>query len=504
MRGIARVCYRERPVVVPRQIPASASEIVGRLERHRTLGGAPREELEWLSAHGELYHVAPGELVTPGDEVHPFVSAGLDSLIILFSGRLTIYVDHGAGPHKVMEWTAGDVSGYLPYSRMAGPPIGEMIVEDAIEGFLVHRIHFVEMICACPWVTTTLVHVMLDRARHFRASELHDEKMKSLGKLSAGLAHELNNPASASARSARLLSEALAQADAAARMAGARLSETDLAIIDRARETFFAAPVATLSAMERADREEALAEWLEAHAADANAATALVDAGVGIEALDHLAATVDATALATAVHWIATSCTAHTLAAAIERASARIWTLVGAVKRFTYMDRALAPEAVDVAGSVHDSVVLLQHKARTRSIVVDVQIASDLPAARAIGGDLNQVWMNLLDNALDAAPESGYVTISANRALNRIVVRIIDNGPGIPPEIGKRIFDPFVTSKPVGQGTGLGLDIARQLVRRNDGDIEVDSRPGRTEFRVVLRPFAADPAESPSGRGVSS
>ena len=193
--------------------------------------------------------------------------------------------------------------------------------------------------------------------------------------------------------------------------------------------------------------------------------------------------------------------TTRALASDVERATARISTLVGAVKRFAHMDRALMPEAVVVAESVSDTVVLLQEKIRKKSISVDIRIGSDLPPARAIGGDLNQVLMNVIDNALDASPEAGRVTIYADHVHGRVVVGIIDNGPGIAPEIRSRIFDPFFTGKPVGQGTGLGLDITRQLVRRNDGEIEVDSTSGRTEFRVVLRVYAPD---EPGAGGPSS
>ena len=133
---------------------------------------------------------------------------------------------------------------------------------------------------------------------------------------------------------------------------------------------------------------------------------------------------------------------------------------------------------------------MLLHKARKKSVGVNVTSEPDLPPARAIGGDLNQIWTNLIDNAIDAVSESGRV-IAAARQLNFVVVRVEDNGRGIPNDIRERIFDPFLTTKPVGQGTGLGLDIARQLIRRNNGDIEVESRPGRTEFRITL-PVAGD------------
>ena len=209
------------------------------------------------------------------------------------------------------------------------------------------------------------------------------------------------------------------------------------------------------------------------------------------EELDALASALDGGALNTTLRWMAADCSSRALAAEVERAATRIHDLVAAVKRFTYMDRTSVPETVDLAIGLSDSVALLLHKARKKSVGVGVNLEPNLPRVRAIGGDLNQVWTNLIDNALDAVAESGRVTITAERRLDTVIVRIVDDGPGIPPEIRERIFDPFFTTKPVGQGTGLGLDIARRLVRRNDGDIEFESRPGRTEFRVTL-PVASD------------
>jgi signal transduction histidine kinase len=459
------------------------SDLVERLAQHRTLGGAPREELEWLAARGTVYHFQPGDLL----ERLPHM---FESLGVMLSGHFAIYVDHGAGPHKVMEWRGGDISGYLPYSRM-NKVIGEMVIDEAGDALVVHSQHFPDLIRECPAVTTKLVHVMLDRARLFRSDELQDEKMLSLGKLSAGLAHELNNPASAAARSARLLNEALDEGEGAAQALGAaRLDAEQLAAVANARVACATAAPAALAPLARADREDTIADWLVEHGADANAAASLADTGVTIQSLDALAAKLDGGTLNIALRWVAAGCTTRALAADVERAATRIHKLVGAIKRFTYMDRAQVPEPVDVVESLNDSLALVLHKARKKSIGVEVSSEPGLPPALAIGGDLNQIWTNLIDNAIDAVSESGRVIVSAARYRNCVVVRIEDNGCGIPDDIRDRIFDPFVTSKPVGQGTGLGLNIARQLIRRNNGDIEVESQPGRTEFRVTL-PTAA-------------
>jgi len=456
------------------------SEIVARLAEHRTLRDAPASELEWLAEHGELKRFELGDILAP------YQPEMFESLAVMFSGHFAIYVDHGAGTHKVMEWGPGDVTGLLPYSRMS-KPIGTMLVDQPIDALLLHRRCFQELARECPTITAALVHVMLDRARQFRSSELQDEKMKSLGKLAAGLAHELNNPASAAARSAKLLIDELANAEKAARVLGAaRLSEEQLDAVDTVRQVCAFSPAGALTPVERADREDTIAAWLAAHGADVDQAAPLAETSVTIESLDRLAELLPPDALDAALRWVGAGCTTRALASEVERAAARISTLVGAVKRFAYMDRALMPDAIDVRVTLNDSVALLQHKARGKSAGVDLKFEPDLPRVLAIGGDLNQVWTNLIDNALDAVPASGHVHISAARHVDRVVVRIVDNGGGIPADIRDRIFDPFVTSKPVGEGTGLGLDIARQLVRRNNGDIEVQSVPGRTEFSVSL------------------
>jgi signal transduction histidine kinase len=175
----------------------------------------------------------------------------------------------------------------------------------------------------------------------------------------------------------------------------------------------------------------------------------------------------------------------------IEKAASRVHDLVQSMKRFTFMDQRQMPEPIDLSQGLRDSVALLLHKARKKSVGVTINVADDVPRVHAIGSDLNQVWTNLIDNAIDAAPEAGHVEISARRELQFVVVRVVNDGPGIPPDIRERIFDQFFTTKPVGQGTGLGLPIARQLIQRNQGDIDVISQPGRTEFRVSV-PVASD------------
>ena len=407
-------------------------------------------------------------------------------------------VDRGNGPHIVTQWREGSITGVLPYSRLTTPP-GNAMVQETAEIFAVPRANIPELILKCYEITSILVHVMLDRAREFNSSDLHDEKMVSLGKLSAGLAHELNNPASAIERGAALLEDRIEESELAARALGAaRLTDSQLAAVDATRTACVAKQVhGVRSPIEQVEREEAFADWLAKRGLDVAYADALAETPVTFEALDSLAAAVDGAALNEVLRWAAAGCAVRSLSSEIQDAAMRISGLVTAIKGFTHMDQAAVPEPVDLLQSLGNTVAVLRSKARSKSASVVVTVAPDLPRALGLAGELNQVWANLIDNALDAIPESGRIEILSNREADKIVVRVVDNGGGIPEEIRARIFDPFFTTKPMGAGTGLGLDIVRRLVRHNDGEISVESQPGRTEFRVEL-PIA--PASADAGR----
>lgn len=466
------------------------AELVDRLARHRTLGPAPREELAWLASHGALRRLDNGELLISK-------SSRADYLWVVLSGRIAIFVDRGAGPHKMMEWREGDVTGLLPYSRLLNPP-GDTFAQEPSEILAVHRDDLGAMIRECHEITSILVHSMLDRTRVFTSSELHDEKMVSLGKLSAGLAHELNNPASAIERSAALLVGRLADAERATRALGAaRLSDAQLAAVDAVRTSCVATRARGVrSPIEQAEREEAMADWLARRGLDAGSAESIAETALGLEDLDRLARAIEGPPLDAALIGIAAGCSVRNLASEIQEAAQRISGLVTAIKGFTHMDQATIAEPVDLLRGLDDTVAVLKAKARAKSAAVVVTAEPGLPPVRGFAGELNQIWANLIDNALDAIPDSGRVEVRAAREGATVVVRVVDNGSGIPEEIRNRVFDPFFTTKPVGQGTGLGLDIVRRLVRHNDGDIGVESRPGHTEFRIVLP--AADAGASVS------
>ena len=460
------------------------TDLVNRLAELPQLEGVAREELEWLADQGQVEVHPVGKVVAPRGKK-------IEKVWVMLSGRMAIRVDRGAGPRRVMEWHAGDVTGTLPYSRMKGPP-GDVFVEETSEVLTLHERYFPEIIQECPTFTAHTVHLMLDRARSFNASDLQDEKMMSLGKLAAGLAHELNNPASVVVRGAKLLLSGLATSDEASRKLGAAgLGPEVLNTIDGIHTACREKTVGSvLSPADQLSREDEIEAWLARQKLDEadveQFSEQLSDSSITIAALDTLAEATSGDSLEAALRWVAAGCETHSLAIDVERAATRIYELVATVKKFTYMDDLAGPEAVDVAAGLQDTVRMVASKAKSKGTSIVLQVEPDLPLVHANGGELNQVWLNLIDNALDAISEGGRIEVSVRRELQRVVVQVVDDGPGISPDVLPHIFDPFFTTKPPGQGTGLGLEITQRLLRRYHGDISVDSRAGRTEFRVGL------------------
>lgn len=461
------------------------AELKALLSQHRALGSAPAAEHEWLIAHGERRSYDIGTVVNTKGHLVTF-------LYVVFAGRITIRGDRGAGAHVIFEWRAGDVGGALPFSRGGRPP-NDAITEEPTDILAVQNDCFPELIRECPSITATLVHQMLDRARQFNTSELRDEKLVSLGKLAAGMAHELNNPASAAVRSAKMLVSGLDEAESAATaMVAARLSDEQLDAITRIRDA--CAPKRTpgrrtsqqISAVARADREEDVGDWLAVHGVSDELAGPLAETGVTTASLDELASHVSGDALTASLRWLAAGCLTRAIASELETSATRIYDLVNSIKGFTYMDQAPTPVPVDIRSGINDTLTVLGGKARKRNAEITVELAPDLPPAHGVGAELNQVWMNLIDNAIDAIDDGGHITVSATRELNRVVVHVIDDGAGIPSEIAGRVFDPFFTTKPVGKGSGMGLDIVRRIIKGHEGTVDVESRPGRTQFRVSL------------------
>lgn len=459
--------------------------LLDRLAAHRTLASVPREQLEWLAATGVVRTLEPGEILTSS-------SGPVKGLYVVLDGHLSIRVDRGAGPRVVMEWHGGDVTGALPYSRIKAPP-GSVIAEEPTHILAIDTAELPRMIRECHELTAVLVHVMLDRARVFKSSELLDEKMLSLGRLAAGLAHELNNPASAVARSAKTLVKELdLLEEATKKFCGLTLNDAQCVAIAYLRDRTASSRPAP-SPLELADRQDAMEAWLDAHHVTGLDVAPLAESGFELSDFESLHAQVGPEKLSTVLAYVVADRSAQQLAAEIATSATRIHSLVQAVKGFTYLNQQATLQPIAIGQGIVDTVTVLRSKAKEKSVEVKTRIPDDLPAVEGYGGELNQVWANLVDNAIDAAP-GGHVTIEAQAADSNVVVRVIDDGHGIPPEVVSRIFDPFFTTKDVGQGTGLGLDIARRIVQRHHGAIDVHSGPSGTQFSVTLPASSSTPA----------
>ncbi|MFN8580664.1 MAG: ATP-binding protein [Gemmatimonadaceae bacterium] len=457
------------------------------LQQHAALAAVPPSELAWLASHIPISGTIPAgvHIVERTDEA--------TEMVIVIRGRIVVYFQHGSGRRHLMESRPGSITGLLPFSRLKGP-LGDVIAEEPTDAIVLHRDQFPGLIRECPVITGTLVHIMLDRARRFSVIDWQDEKIMSLGRLAAGLTHELNNPASAALRNARALEEALRDVTEAALALGESSPELELtAVRDLAWRQPDESSAAQLSPLDRVDLEESVASWLRAHGIADAPAFALAADGVSIAQLEALARHVPARGLEEAVRYVAAVRGAVSLVRELAHATHRVHNLVSSVNRFTHVDRSAAALAADVTAGLADTVTVLSPKAQAKSVHVSLQVDNALPPVTMMVAELNQAWANLLENAIDAVPAGGSVVVRASATSEAVIVRFIDDGPGIPPDVQARMFDPFYTTKRIGEGTGLGLDLVRRVVRGHEGQIDVETAPGRTEFRVRLPLTTAGP-----------
>jgi signal transduction histidine kinase len=462
----------------------------------------PEDALEWLAAHMQVVELEPGEL---------FFHAGApaDRMLVILEGELRGQHESGADDGRVFVSSAGQITGMLPYSRLTVFPLASRAVPRTRVATLAKEL-FPEMLQRIPPLGPRLVALMSDRIRTVTRDEQQREKLASLGKISAGLAHELNNPAAAAARAAESLRESVS----AGRNAYLRLDRLALTGEQRAalagleqRVLEWAARHAGADSdpLERSDREQALGACLERHGiADAWAlAATLADAGANAGQFEAVAGTVPPEALGDVICRITASLLAGSLVDQIENSTRRISELVKAVKEYTYMDQGPQQE-VDIHAGLDNTLLILRHRLK-HGVEVVREYDRTLPRICAHGSELNQVWTNLIVNAIDAMGGKGELRIRTSRAQDSAMVEIVDNGPGIPPEVRAHLFEPFFTTKGVGEGTGLGLDTAKRIVRQHHGQIRVETRPGETNFQVTLpvslpKRDSSSPADEGSGK----
>jgi signal transduction histidine kinase len=437
------------------------------------------EHLAWLAEHFEERRFQAGEIM--GREGEP-----VDHLIVIFEGEMRI--QRGSGSEElIFRGFAGQVTGLLPYSRLTHyGGTSRAVLPTRIAAL--HRSFFPEMLARIPLLGQRLVALMSDRIRETTRMETQRDKLMALGKLSAGLAHELNNPAAAAQRATASLREALETVrDASIRLARHALSTDQREMImgfERVAGQF--KPTIAADPLAQSDREERITTWLEGRQVPQawKVAPALADAGVDIPKLEGLAAQVGDEVLGDALVRIASILTIARLIREIEISTKRISDLVRAIKEYSYMDQA-AMQNVDLHQGLENTLTILHHRLKGGINVVR-EYDENLPKICAYGGELNQIWTNLISNAIEAMQGKGELRVRTARELDRVIVEIGDNGPGIPPAVLPHIFDPFFTTKGVGEGTGLGLDTVCRIIRNHHGEIRVSSHPGDTRFQVYL------------------
>jgi signal transduction histidine kinase len=464
-----------------------AEELGRKLQAIQVFADLPQDDLLWFVAQCTEHRAAVGDIIiregTPAD-----------SMLVVLEGEMRARSEHGNPDGPVFTARGGEVTGMLPFSRLKIVSVtGRAVLPTHY--LLFPASNFPELFHRMPELTRRLVGLLADRIREVTRAEQQREKLASLGKLSAGLAHELNNPSAAARRSAAALRDCLARLRAAAR--STTIGPEDCARLAQSEEEIRSSlkPAQFKDEFARIEREEAIQSWLESRNVPEawKLAPQLADANLTDAQLARFAEAAGASVgseLSRFVTLLEMDCIAEEL----ENSSARISELIRAIKEYSYMDQGAVQE-VDIQHSIENTLTIMHHKLK-RGITVTRDYAPGLPKVMASGSELNQVWTNLIDNAADAMNGNGKLGIRVARENEFILVEIADNGPGIPPEVKSRIFDPFFTTKGVGEGTGLGLDVVNRIIKNVGGQISVTSVPGDTRFQVRI-PIQA-PVQAPS------
>jgi signal transduction histidine kinase len=451
------------------------------------LADLPDEHLQWILDHSEYLEYEDGDLIGKyGEpaEVMWFSLEGKVSFYMNVNGRQVYYFTFENNN------LTGGVGGLMPYSRMKTYP-GYSYAMGHVRVLRLHKKYFQELEHLNPEFIQRLIGYMTERAKAFATTQLQHEKVNALGNLAAGIAHELNNPAAAinsntTELTRRLnmnyeLTEKLFQSNISPNQIQtirALVKEKELATTPNPKQTM----------LQRMANEDEMADWLEDNNVliSREAVETFTDFGFTTEELGKIGEDVGTEEFANVLQWLENLLGSKKILKDLGEASGRISKLVGAIKSHVHMDRTNDLQCTDIHNDLENTLTLLGHKLREKNITVNKEFAENMPETPAYVGELNQVWTNLIDNAIFALEKNGELTLKTTWDKNNVNVAIIDNGIGIPKESLPRIFDPFFTTKKVGEGTGIGLDIVNRIIKHHNGEIKVNSVPGRTEFKICI------------------
>lgn len=441
----------------------------------------PEELIHWLLNNANHLELAVADVMFSKDQ-------SADFMYIIISGSVQRYEEIGGQLLLVDILAQGQVTGMLPYSRMTHYP-GPAVALEATRVLRIAKKDFPAMLALSQEFGQRLIAEMSNRVRGGVRLEQQREKMASLGKLSAGLAHEINNPASAISRTAERLNELFArQSTLYLVIAGHPHNQNTVDLIEKYISWTSVAGKEKITALQRSEREEQLADWMENKGITKawDLAHIFAETSMSLSDFDQLAQTIPGDIISEAIELIAGSNAIAKMIDEIHMAAKDITGLVSSIKVYSHMDQSPEYKQTDISRSLDDTLKMFGYILKQKNIGVNRDYQKDLPTVQANAAELNQVWTHLIENAIDAMDEGGELSLMAGSNNMGVQVRVIDNGSGIAKEIQQQIFDPFFTTKEVGQGTGLGLDIARRILNQHRGQIEVQSKPGRTEMLIFI------------------
>jgi signal transduction histidine kinase len=481
------------PLIAP---PPAAT--IDEIRKVVALSDLPDEHLQWILDRAEPQEYQDGAILakTGGIPEHMY---------ILLDGKVDFYMNVNGNLVYFHTFendkTTGGMTGLLPYSRMK-VYVGDAIAAGKVRVLALHKKYFEELERLNPALIQRLIGYMTERARTFATIQLQHEKVSALGKLAAGIAHELNNPAAAINRIAEDLKTRLVlnyQLTSALLVKDVGPEQIEqVRTIAREKETL----TKKRSAIECMMAEDEIMDWFRDHKLPESREIAETLAEFGFSPQDFDTIRQDApddSAFADLLRWLQNILLSDRLLTDLREASTRISHLVGAIKRHVHMDQSNDVQRTNIHSDIENTLSLMSYKLKQKNITVEKRFSEDLPQVDAFIGELNQVWTNLIDNAIDAVEKDGLITIETTRDHRTAFIRVIDNGSGIPENIQSRIFDPFFTTKKVGQGTGIGLDTVKRIVGHHHGEIKVESTPGRTQFTVCM-PITHTPPERKDNR----